>query len=395
MRVDLKDERLDYCGRIDWEEDFPVFLYPSTSLRFRFFGRRAALLVENRRLYWDNYAGAVVDGVQKKYFLQPEGVTEIVLVDDEPGQEAEHEILFFKRQDGCHEMKLRCLELAEGSCLLGDGPKGLLSGDHDGGRQHGLLQGSDRDDFRREGSGSEFRQRSGGPGTLERRSLRIEVYGDSISAGEVSEAEDFAGMEDPEHQGEYSNSWYSFAWITARKLHARLHNISQGGIPFLSGCGYVGPDYPGMEDIWDKVNYRPEFGEVKAWDFRKYTPDIVIVAVGQNDSCPRDFMREEPDGERAALWKERYRMFVKKLRERYPEAVILLMTTVMEHHLNWDRAIWEVCASLDDERVKHFCFRENGCKTPGHIRVPEAEEMAEELVDYIRNIVQFSLLSKI
>ena len=71
------------------------------------------------------------------------------------------------------------------------------------------------------------------------------------------------------------------------------------------------------------------------------------------------------------------------------------MTTVMEHHKNWDRAIGEVCGMLDDERVKHFCFRENGRKTPGHIRVPEAEEMAGELADYIRNVAKLSLLSKV
>lgn len=231
-------------------------------------------------------------------------------------------------------------------------------------------------------------------GIFGRRKLRIEVYGDSVSAGEVSEAEDYAGKNDPEHQGEYSNSWYSFAWITARKLHAELHNISQGGIPLLSGCGYVGPDYPGMEDIWDKLRYRTEFGEVKAWDFKKYIPGIVIVAVGQNDSYPRDFMKEEPEGRMAALWKERYGKFVKKLRKTYPEAVILLMTTVMKHYRRWDDVIGEVCAEISDERIKHFCFRANGRKTPGHVRISEAEEMAEELVDYIKNILSFSLISK-
>lgn len=144
MYVDLKDRRLEYCGRIDWEGNLSVFIYPSTLLEFHFFGRRAVLSVEKRRLYWDNYAGAIVDGVQKKYLLRPEGVTELVLVDDAPGQEREHEILFFKRQDACHEMKLRGLELSEDDGL------------------------------------AEI------PGGQE---LRIEVYGDSVSAGEVSEAE--------------------------------------------------------------------------------------------------------------------------------------------------------------------------------------------------------------
>ena len=46
----------------------------------------------------------------------------------------------------------------------------------------------------------------------------MEVFGDSVSCGEVSEALKYVGKPDPEHDGEYSNSWYSYAWITARKL---------------------------------------------------------------------------------------------------------------------------------------------------------------------------------
>ena len=37
-------------------------------------------------------------------------------------------------------------------------------------------------------------------------------------------------------------------------------------------------------------------------------------------------------------------------------------------------------------RIRHFLYRRNGCGTPGHIRISEAEEMAEELVDYINHL---------
>ena len=36
------------------------------------------------------------------------------------------------------------------------------------------------------------------------------MYGDSVSAGEVSEAVEYTGKPDPEHNGQYSNSWYSY-----------------------------------------------------------------------------------------------------------------------------------------------------------------------------------------
>ncbi len=73
MYVDLKDRRLEYCGRIDWEGNFRYFIILplAGNLTFSgggqdpFCGKTAALL-------GINYAGAIVDGVQKKYLLRPE-----------------------------------------------------------------------------------------------------------------------------------------------------------------------------------------------------------------------------------------------------------------------------------------------------------------------------------
>lgn len=339
MLVQLNDPQIQYCGRIDWADaGKPEFIFPATSMQFCFFGSKAKLTVSNRHVCWDNYVGAIVDGVQKTWKLQEEGKTELVLVDEE--RERRHKVLFFKRMDCAHEMKLESLELSEGGYLVKPLP------------------------------------------VPERK---IEVYGDSVSAGEVSEALDYVGKEDPVHNGEYSNSWYSYAWILARKLHAQLHDVAQGGIPLLRGTGWVAPpDYPGMEDMWDKLHYHPQLSRVENWDFSRYTPHLVLVAIGQNDNHPQDYMKEDPQGARARRWKETYKQFVGQIREKYPRAVILLMTTILEHDKNWDAAIDEVCGSLGDERIRHFLFTRNGCGTSGHIRITEAEEMADELADYIQ-----------
>ncbi len=268
------------------------------------------------------------------------------------GTESMHEVLLFKRQDSCHMMQI-----------------------------HGFLGSSDLE-------------------LLPCASLpfrRIEVYGDSVSAGEVSEAVAYCGQPDPVHNGEYSNSYYSYAWLTARKLGARLHDIAQGGIALQDGTGYfMEPEQKGMEYIFDKVQYQPrilenspiplgagETGEPLRWDFSLYRPQVVIVALGQNDAHPRDFCGEDYEGEQAAAWRERYGAFVCRLRAIHPRAHIICMTTILNHHENWDRSIEEVCAGLGDERVHHFLFGNNGRGTHGHIRKPEAEGMAEELSAYI------------
>ncbi len=337
-RIALDRKEIIYCGRIDRRNpQRPEFIFPASSVHFRFWGRKAELIVENRNVYWDNYVGAVVDGKQKKWLLEKCGETRLVLVDEE--RAGEHEVLFFKRQDCCHEIVLCGLKLSIDGELLAPPP------------------------------------------VPERK---IEVYGDSVSAGEVSEALDFVGKEDPEHNGEYSNSWYSYAWMTARKLNARIHDIAQGGIALMDKTGWFHePDAIGMEAIWDKLHYEPKLGESIPWDFSEYTPDAVIVAIGQNDSHPQDYMKEDIDCERSCLWRNKYRAFLEKLRGQYPEAYIICCTTLLCHDRAWDVSIGKVCEEMHDKRISHYTFHRNGKGTPGHLRIGEAEEMAEELASYM------------
>ena len=342
MRIKSDHEKLSYCGRIDWSNpEEPVFVFPCTSVGMRFTGNSLKIYVKNKSAYWDNALGCILDGAQTALSLPADG-SAVLELEVRQKEKQEHELLLFKRQDACHQLCFLGFELEDGARLL-DPP--------------------------------------------EKPERKMEVYGDSVSAGEVSEAVEYVGKEDPEHNGEYSNSWYSYAWIAARKLNAQLHDIAQGGIPLLNGTGWVEPPvYPGMEYMWDKVHYHPQFGNVSLWDFSKYTPHLVIVAIGQNDSHPDDYMKDNPDGERASYWKYKYRKLVENIRGKYPKALIVLTTTILEHDKNWDRAIEEVCQSLRDGRVRHFMYSQNGSGTPGHIRVPEAERMAEELTSYINNL---------
>ncbi len=141
-----------------------------------------------------------------------------------------------------------------------------------------------------------------------------------------------------------------------------------------------------METAWDKLRYNPVFGPAVPWDFKAYTPQVVVVAVGQNDAHPEDYMKEDYDGARAVEWRARYSAFLRKLRETYPEATIICCTTILGHASSWDRAIEEAVTGLQDEGITKYTFRRNGSGTPGHLRIPEAEEMAGELAAYIRTL---------
>lgn len=335
--------KLQYCGRIEEYEAAPVMVFPCSFVKIKFTGPKLAVILENHQAYWDNYMGYILDGEQGRILLAKSGKQKYEI--ELEGPVKEHEFMLFKRMDACHHVTFYGFELEDESQVL-DLP--------------------------------EMPQR------------KIEVYGDSVSAGEVSEAVSYVGKEDPEHNGEYSNSWYSYAWLTARRLNAQIHDIAQGGVALLDRTGwFCDPDYVGMETVWDKVRYNPQLSEASEWDFSRYTPQLVIIAIGQNDSHPEDFMAQDYDGEQSVKWREHYRAFLKNLRERYPDAQIICCTTLLCHDKAWDDAIDQVCRELGDERVSHFLFRRNGCGTPGHLRIPEAEEMAEELSAYIESLGVF------
>jgi hypothetical protein len=340
--IKFDNEFLEYSGRIDHEPDKTIFIFPCSYVKIRIYGRNITAVVDNKNNYWDNYIGVFVDGKEIKHKLSNEGgIQKIILVDDVGPKE--HEVMLFKRQDSCHELGFYGFEVDDTAELLSLPPK---------------------------------------------ESRKIEVYGDSVSAGEVSEAEGYEGKHDPQwHQGELSNSYYSYAWLTARKLNAQIHDVAQGGIALLDNTGWFNePDYLGMESVYDKVRYNPAFGEHTKWDFKKYTPDVVVVAIGQNDSHPTDYMADSYSCEKANEWRDSYKAFILKLRDIYPDANIVLITTILQHNVNWDNSIHQVWQELSDPKVHHFLFKQNGVGTPGHIRKSEAEQMADELSQFINGL---------
>lgn len=337
------DARLQYVGRIDdADKKAPRMSWVLSGIHFGMRGRHARLLVRNTHGFWQNALGVVVNGRQSVLPLQNDVLEALDL-----GPfltDGDNDVTVFKRMDACHLVTF-----------------------------YGIITGEPAALFR-------------APSPPSRR---MEVYGDSVSAGEVCEAAGYMGLPDPSHNGQYSNGYMSYAGQAARLLHAQCHNIAQGGISLQDGRGYFhAPDTLGMLSCFDKTAYNPALGPVKAWNFSRYHPHVVIVALGQNDAHPDDFMKDDPDGEKALRWKEDYAFFVTALRAQYPNARILLTTTLLMHDPSWDRAIGEVADTLrqTDEKIYHFLYSRNGAATPGHPRIPEHAEMARELSAFIESL---------
>lgn len=350
MEILSGSDKILYSGRIDFKNDGAYFYYASSSAEVRFRGTEISAVINNTTAWGTICLGYVIDGRAGKIPLprNNDGKDAVYQLANSLEPDREHTLIIYKRQAANHSFALKQI-----SC--------------------------DGDFLPQE----------------EKTGLKLEFYGDSVSAGEVSEAEDFAGRCDPaSHDGIYDNSWFSYTWQTARLLGASFNNISQGGIAVLDDTGYFHwPKMIGMESVYDKMCYFPEGGEITKWDFSRYTPDIVVMALGQNDKHNGITELDDIDiynPETRSNWKDAYKKLTKSIAANYPHSTkYIFLTTVLMHDLEWDKAIDEAVSELKAEGIDacHFTFSRCGAATPGHPRISEHTEMARELAGFIKNMV--------
>lgn len=333
-----EDPALEYMGRIDFDDPSrPVLVWPGTMIDVNFTGTSCALIVKNINHQEVTHFGALVDGVMQKFFLKNSGEDELYTL----AQNLENRV---------HTLKL---------------VKTMAS--------HNYV----------EFAGIVIDENAEVSRPNHKYDLKLEVYGDSVSAGEVTEALYNESKCDPEnHMNKLDNAYFSYPLMLARRLNAEIHDVAQGGIALLDGTGYFTSDHLwGMERCYDKIQYSP-YGELKQWDFSKYIPDYVIIAIGQNDSYPDPEAIKRSDYRR--MWKDKYIEMLRGLMEKYPNAKFLLTLTVLKHDPTWDDALREIAGEMNDKRVRFFKFSRGGAATDGHPRATEQAEMAVELYHYIK-----------
>jgi len=203
---------------------------------------------------------------------------------------------------------------------------------------------------------------------------KIEYFGDSITSGtgmDLSEIPCGKGQWYDEH-----NAYMSYGAQTARNLDAQWHLTALAGVGLVHSCCDMNVLMP---QIYDKVFLRAD--SIK-WDFKKYIPDVVTICLGQNDG-PQD----------STLFCSAYVKLVKNLREHYPKADIICLTSPMADEkltLVLKKFLTDITAYLNaggDKKVsKYFFSRQyhNGCG--GHPDMADHRLIAGELTAYIRKL---------
>lgn len=332
--IQPSDPRLQFMGRIDFTDpDAPDFYWAGSLVQFAFTGSQLAFIIENHISYNGLQLGCIIDGKEHTVQLgDPDNRYDIPV-----SGAGKHRCILFKRQDSTHHFVLRSI---------------LLSDDGDLGELPPLP------------------------------ALKLECYGDSVTAGSVVEAVDHVASNDPPvYDSVYDNAWHSYAMQAARLLNAQVHLVAQGGIALFDHTGWFADGRYGMETAYDKLCYFPDV-PMTQWDFSRYTPDYVTFAIGQNDQhfAGKDQLLDKRQREH---WLEHYCLLIRDLMQKYPDAVFILMLTVLMHDPFWEELLDEACERIGSSRVKRFRFTRSGKATPGHPRIPEQCEMACELAEYI------------
>ncbi|MCC3377291.1 hypothetical protein [Cohnella sp. REN36] len=113
-------------------------------------------------------------------------------------------------------------------------------------------------------------------------------------------------------------------------------------------------------------------------------PRVVIIAIGQHDSSTYPGIAR--DKEAKIRWRTAYLDVLKRLREAYSDAYIVLTAMLLNHPPAWDEALFEIARERGDGGIRAYRYARAGSCTPGHLRKSESEETARELNAFLKTM---------
>ncbi|MFN3404281.1 MAG: SGNH/GDSL hydrolase family protein [Cytophagaceae bacterium] len=333
------DPRIQYTGRIDFSgSSGPVFCYPGISIKAKFEGSAIDLMMSDQPLdIHSNFYNIIIDGNLHSVIKLNKNDTIYPLARNLSN--GVHTIEVFKRTE----------------CIVG---KSRFIG------------------FRIQKGKRVFEWDK-------KPERRMEFIGNSITCGYGNE-----GADEYQHFADSTeNNYMAFGAITARLLNAEYMAVAYSGKGVYRNYG--GSEEDPLPAIYNRV-YPDEINGPK-WDFKKYTPDVVVVDLGTND-----FYQKGTDTIR---FKKAYSNFLKKIRENYPTAKIFCVVGPMmnDGHPPGENALSKIHSILTglvntlnmngDKEIFYFSLTTQGKFGLGSDYHPTAAQHqfnAEELSQFIK-----------
>ncbi|TRX62584.1 electron transporter RnfD [Fulvivirga sp. M361] len=336
--IDYSNPEIAYSGRIDtsWVQGAGLH-WSGTSIKINFEGESIAALLQDDK--GDNYYNIIVDD-DSLFILRPDTVKRYYLL-TQSLPEGKHTVEIFKRT-----------EWERGKTVF-----------------YG---------FRITGNAKLL------PGPMDKK-RKIEFYGNSITAGYA--VEDLSGKDSPDST--FTNNYRSYSAITARHFDAEYQCICKSGIGIMISWAPLI-----MPEMYDRL---VPSDTASKWDFSLYTPDIVVINLFQNDSWlvnmperaefKANFGDTAPDDDDII---NAYQKFVAIIRGHYPDTHIICALGNMDATRvgsKWTDYIEQAVDNLNDSKIyTHFMPFKN---TPGHPSIKEQQDMADGLVQFIEENINW------
>lgn len=336
QHIPFSDKHISYEGRILYNKDAAVLMWPGTSVKINFKGT--------------NISGTFKDEDTSNYYN--------IIIDN----------------DNIYKIKfdtsLKTVVLAQGLKY----------------RKHSiqLFKRTEWDKGKTWFYGFQFDDRNKLLKSAKPPKRKIEFFGNSITCGYA-----INDTINDSPTGYYENNYDAYAAITARHFNAQYYCTSKSGIGIM--VSWFPLIMPEMYDRLDPID------STSKWDFSKYTPDLVVINLLQNDSWLVNMPDNEqfknkfgtkPPGENYII--NAYKSFVQTIRKTYPETQIICMLGNMDitrKGSSWPAYVEKAVAQLNDKKI--FTYFSPYKETPGHPKVKEQKILADGLIQFINQHIKW------
>lgn len=216
----------------------------------------------------------------------------------------------------------------------------------------------------------------------------IEFIGNSITCGAAADPSEVAcgtGVYHDQH-----NAYYAYGPRVARTLGTNFILSSVSGIGIYRTWNEDGPSMP---QVYEKADF--QVNGQRLWDFKRYQPRIVSIALGTNDLSHGDGQHTRQPFD-SAVFVSRYIDFVRLIKSKYGPVQIALLSSPM---VNGDeRTLLQNCLAAvkitvdslypSDKPLALYFFKPmhaTGCS--GHPTVEEHRILAEELTPFFKKLL--------
>lgn len=376
------DQHITYVGRInDSNPDRPTFTYPGTEIRTAFMGNSIAMKAKPH----SGYFMVKIDENEpyKIGFLNDSIVT-----------------LCIEKNEHCGNIKDCCNlnDCSKGNIEQCDKSNGIIASGDSGAYLNKDLNGNGKYAHQLTityiGEGYHTRPEFHGfilnnntfltsPAPLPSR--KIEFIGNSITCGYGIEAAEASAP----YTEETANYYFTYAAKTARWLKAQAYVVARSGIGVYRN--YNGPKTGDAVNMNTEYKYTMLYDDSQLWDFARFTPDVVCVNLGTNDTST--------EGADSTLLAKGFNNLYKQIRSHYPDAKIIFLSGCMMKGNALKMAkdamdtTMKLALSNGDTNVYRLDFETHdgslGYGASWHPSMKQHDVMAKQLTSYLKSITKW------